>query len=334
VEAAQPGDTVLAADGRYRESLHIEKELTLASLLLVTGDTSHVRATVIEGPGREGEGAAVTVAGADTVTFAGLTITAADDGIYPTAPIRVLSCHIHGTNDAIDFEEGSGGLVADCLIERNVDDALDLDGAVAVAIEGNILRNNDDDGIEIRLHPWEGDSLRVIIADNVIAGNGEDGIQFIGYNVPTPRAYRIENNLLVDNAMCGIGLMDSAETREDYRAARLPERITVVGNTFVNNPVGVSGAGNLVLGGNHFVGCSSAALLCGESRVRMAGNSAFECGSARETPCRRPGLLSTRHHPLGRPGVKWPGTEQEARRSTERWQSRAEPRGEEQHPPE
>ena len=49
-----------------------------------------------------------------------------------------------------------GGLCRKNTFDGNSDDAIDLDYAVDVVIEDNILANSGDDGIKIRLHPYTG----------------------------------------------------------------------------------------------------------------------------------------------------------------------------------
>ncbi len=62
-----------------------------------------------------------------------------------------------GNRDAIDYE-GGGGICRNNVFERNRDDAIDLDNATEVIVEGNVIRNN------------------------VISGNTEDGIKIIDYH--------------------------------------------------------------------------------------------------------------------------------------------------------
>ena len=141
------------------------------------------------------------------------------------------------------------------------DDAIDLDGSTAALIEQCELVDNGDAGIEIRLHPHAGpDTLDIVVRDNFIAGNGEDGIQLIGYDEETARRFLFEGNRIVGNAMAGIGLMSGANTREDYEAAALPERIVIVHNTFVDNDHHITGGARALVANNLFVGAHQVAL--------------------------------------------------------------------------
>jgi VCBS repeat-containing protein len=122
-----------------------------------------------------------------------------------------------------------------------------------VIIEGNLIENNNDDGIEIRLHDYTGPTLNIIIRDNIISGNGEDGIQLIDYPDLSDRFFLIERNLFEANVMAGLGLMDGGNTIEDYRAASIPEPIHLFNNTFTGSDHGLTGGDNLIALNNLFL---------------------------------------------------------------------------------
>jgi hypothetical protein len=183
----------------------------------------------------------------------GFTIQNATDGIFPHAKFDFLHNIVRNTSDGIDYESGSGGLCQFNVFEMNSDDGIDLDGSVDIVIVDNIIRNNGDDGIEKRLHAYSGPTLNIIIRNNVISGNDEDGIQLIDYSDLSDRVILIERNLIANNAMVGLGLMDNGDTKEDYRAASIPERIQVYNNTFSGNPYGLTGGDNLIALNNLFV---------------------------------------------------------------------------------
>ena len=137
---------------------------------------------------------------------------------------------------------------------------MDLDNTCDPLVEDNVIIGNGDDGIEIRLHPYVGPTLTIIIRNNLISCNEEDGIQIIEHHnqpLPTDRVLWIENNLILNSFDAGLGLMDDGDTVEDFRAANIEEPINVIGNTFVNNPYGISGGDNLVAVNNLIVGSSS-----------------------------------------------------------------------------
>jgi hypothetical protein len=253
IDAASNGDTVLVSPGTYKESLTISgKTITLASRYLTTKDGEFIKQTVLDG-GMDPDIKIIHV-GDDVGTetkIIGFTIQNGDDGISCEGLIYIQHNRFYNNADAIDYEDG-GGICSDNLFESGRDDAIDLDGACAGVFERNTILNMNDDGIEIRLQEYNGPRLDVLIRDNVIIGSGEDGIQLISYDVPTPREIRIERNLIVDTTMAAIGCMDNQETKEDYRAASIPERVYLINNTFVGNAHGLIGGDNFVVLNNVF----------------------------------------------------------------------------------
>src|SRR5262245_56049523 len=205
INAASAGDTVLLAPGVHTGRPTIAgKAVTLASRYLTTGDRAYIDQTIIDGT----NGAwALRITPGSAPTIVGLTIRNSDDGIRATGKFRLLHSRVTGTTDGIDYEDGGGGLVSECVFEQNSDDGIDLDNRVNALIVNNTIRNNGDDGIEIRLQAYTGPTLSIVIRNNTILGNGEDGIQLISYGVLTSRTIQIENNLIVDNAMAGVGMM-------------------------------------------------------------------------------------------------------------------------------
>lgn len=190
----------------------------------------------------------------------GFTIRNADDGITAYAPFDLIHSRVTETSDGIDYEAG-GGSVRFCLFHHNRDDAIDLDGSTAALIEHCELVDNGDDGVEIRLHPHAGpDTLDIVIRDNLIARNGEDGIQLIGYDEETARRFHFQGNRIISNAMAGIGMMPSANTREDYTGAPLPEAMVIANNTFVDNEQHLVGGARVLMVNNIFTGSRTAAI--------------------------------------------------------------------------
>ena len=258
IDLAGDGDLVLVAPGEYFENIRLEgKTITLASQFQTTGDSGMIDATIIDGNG----GTAINVrpsAGPGT-KIVGFTIRNGDDGIKAVARLHILNNHFTGNKDAIDYQDG-GGECRDNVFEHNRDDAIDLDGATEVTIEDNVIRDSGDDGIEVRLHPYHGPTLDIIIRRNRITGSDEDGIQLIDYAGESDRLFLIERNVIQDSRMVGLGLMDNEETKEDYRGSSIPEPIRVFHNTFINNPMGLTGGDNLVALNNIFVGSQEIAL--------------------------------------------------------------------------
>jgi len=251
IDAAQDGDMVLVSPGNYTENIVLSgKTITVTSEFQGIQDPSIIDQTIIDGDG----GVAITVDASvgPKTKINGFTIQNGSDGISAAGSLEILHNRFIGNGDAIDYE-GGGGLCRYNLFENNRDDAVDLDRAAQVIITDNIIRNNGDDGIEIRLHAYAGPVLNIVIRNNTISGNDEDGIQLIDYPDLSDRFILIERNLVGDNAMVGLGLMDNGDTVEDFRAASIPERIHVYNNTFVGNDYGLTGGDNLIALNNLFV---------------------------------------------------------------------------------
>jgi len=265
IDAAQDGDTVLVAPGMYEEYLRLAgKTITLASHFHTTRDKSYIEKTIIDGGpnARQADKELLYVApnvGRDTKII-GFTFQNAEDGMLPQAMIHVLhNRFIKIFSDAIDYEN-SGGVCAHNVFEDCGDDAIDLDEACAGVFEHNLIKNMGDDGIEIRLHEYSGPPLKVTIRNNVIIGSKEDGIQLIDYPDLSPRTYTIERNLIVNSAMAGIGCMSGGNSKENYEAASIPERVYIVNNTLIGNEYGLTGGDNFLVVNNIFLMTKQTAL--------------------------------------------------------------------------
>jgi len=258
IDAVREGGTVLVSPGTYSEHIIISKTITLASNFHTTGNERFISDTIIDGGG---DGRIITVnrsAGPDTKII-GFTIQNGNDGIKARGSVQILNNYFVLNKDAVDYQNG-GGINRGNLYENNADDGIDLDAATEVIIEDNIIRNNHNEGIEIRLHDYNGPTLKITIRNNVISGNKEDGIQLIDYPGLSDRVFYIEHNLIQGNAMAGLGLMDDGVSHEDFRASSIPERIYLINNTFADNPYAVSGGDNLIALNNLFINCTTLAL--------------------------------------------------------------------------
>jgi hypothetical protein len=255
IDAAVLGDVVRVAPGVYVESLTISsKRVELVSEFVFSGDPADIDATVIDGAGGASVISVLSPAGSE-LSIRGFTIRNGGDGILAHSLLEFRDGVITNTADAIDFEAGANGsVVSNSLIHNNLDDALDLDGGVGVLIVGNDLVDNNDDGIEIRLHDFVGPQVDIVIRDNLIARNGEDGIQLIDGALLSPRFFLIERNVIADNALAGIGMMANMNTVEDLQGAPIAEPVHLFNNTFIGNDHGLTGGTNLVSVNNLFEG--------------------------------------------------------------------------------
>jgi parallel beta helix pectate lyase-like protein/calcineurin-like phosphoesterase family protein/purple acid phosphatase-like protein len=210
VAAAQPGDTILLAPGVHRAGIELNNaDLTIASRFLLTGDSSFIRTTILDGDSTE-HVLRVQGTAARPLRIVGLTLQNAEDCIYAQGKFDFIRSVITRCTDGIDYDRGSGGLVQQSLFHNNSDDGLDFDGDVDIEVRGSVIRNNRQDGIEIRLQPYDGSHVTARIIGNEISGNGQDGIQLIDYDGISNRSYVLENNRLVGNKMAGIGCLERA----------------------------------------------------------------------------------------------------------------------------
>ena len=115
-----------------------------------------------------------------------------------------------------------------------------------------MIVDNDDDGIEIRLHSYTGDTLDIVIEDNIICRNNEDGIQLIDYADASDRTVHITGNLICNNTMAGLGCMADGNTVEDYSGAPVLEPVSFMNNTVSGNDYGLTGGANLAAVNNIF----------------------------------------------------------------------------------
>lgn len=250
INAAANGDVVLLAPGLYKEPVTItNKSITLASEFHTTGDRSYIDQTIIDG---KATGWVVRVQPTLIPTIVGLTLQNGSDGVRGYGKFRLIDSHITNTADGVDYEGGSGGLIMRTEFDLNSDDGIDVDNDVSAYILDNTIHDNGDDGIEIRLQPFIGPRHYITIQDNSIERNGEDGIQLISSNVATPRTIRIEGNLILDNAMAGIGMMCCENTVENYSGANILERVGIYNNTIAGNDHGITG-GDSVLALNNLI---------------------------------------------------------------------------------
>src|SRR3990172_47784 len=271
VQAAVSGDVVLIAPGTYDGGIFVDgKSVTFASWFYTTSDTAYIAQTIISGvvgdvcagdPDCRAD--AVLEFGPDAGgAVIGLTVTNGLKGIRSGSVVDITYCHVIGTQDGTNYTNGGGGTFSNSLFAYNSDDGVDINGTVNVRVVNNIIRDNDDDGLEFRMYPHTGPLLITEISGNVITGNREDGIQFIDYSDSSSRLLRVERNLFRDNAKVGVSVIAAGptDTSEDYGGPAMPEHLFVFNNTFVGEHYGIVGGANAVVLNNIFTGTEVSAL--------------------------------------------------------------------------
>ena len=247
VRRAADGDAIRLSTGNYRESIVIDKNLTI--------EGSGYEACIIEAPEDDAESVVVTVRG--SLALSGLTVRggstavmvksgaslsldncriadADEDGIGFESDFNttlfMTGCLVTGNTDGIDLE-GTQGYVLDSRFIGNRDDGLDYDGDAGVLVSGCQFRDNNDDGIEIRIAT----RTHAIILDSVFSGNGEDGIEIINspvengiYNILSVQNCRFESN-----RRFGVGFV--AHTVEEHTGEMSKTAVYAVGNHFNGN---------------------------------------------------------------------------------------------------
>lgn len=245
VDAAGDGDTVLVGPGVYDGGIVIAgKSITIASYFATTGDPAYIENTIISG----GSPILTVADSAPDTVVQGFHFVGGSKGVsfFGENGQALDNFFDNVDSDAISFES-VGGVARGNHVLNAGDDAVDSDHASGdILIEGNTFEFSGDDGIEVRNHDYQGSLVTVTIRDNTIVGSERDGIQIIDYPDVSDRMFVIEGNLIRDNGASGLGIMDNGETLEDFRAASMPERVHVFGNTFDGNTYGITGGDDLV----------------------------------------------------------------------------------------
>jgi len=264
IDAAADGDTVRVAPGVYPGDLKIDgKNILLTSTYSDRQNEQRIAQTILDGSVAGKKKTSILMVGATAGAgsrLMGFTIRNADHAVVVAkGRLEVAHNHFTGNSDALSFEDGSG-FVHHNIFENDSDDGIDLDGASAAVIEDNVIRNNKDDGIEVRLHKYQGPRLEIVVRRNLISGNREDGLQLIDYPGKSSRTFRVERNVIANNAMAGIGSMEDGNTTENYQGAGLLERLFAINNTIVGNAYGITGGDNFILLNNIIANSSQVAL--------------------------------------------------------------------------
>ncbi len=188
INAAEPGDTILVAEGTYFENIDfVGKPLTLASHFLLDSDTSHINRTIIDGSRATDPTRASVVSlrsGEDsTSVLCGFTITGGTGSYLTDVHIEAFMRNWRNMCGGGVLMHHSGGKIIHNIIERNL-------------LQTDTIRGAYGGGILANVNP----GLTAIIRSNIIRhntirkrqGHG-GGICLFGGNA------LLEHNVIIDN---------------------------------------------------------------------------------------------------------------------------------------
>jgi hypothetical protein len=270
VDLANDGDIVIVAPGTYQENVDIsDKTITLASRYYLTADPTDIAATIIDGGGINNSSVVFFNSGVGPAsTIMGLTIQNASNGVQTVSPINIRYNRFTNTIDGIQYDSRGGGLAFRNVLFQNIDDGIDINRHSNVILEQNTIHINGGDGIEIRLNHDDG-PVEIVMRGNMIVNNEDDGIQLIDCDGFTQRVMVIEGNVIAGNTEAGLGIMGNCETSETFEGASALEKVIVHNNTFAGNDHGITGGDNLTARNNIFINQANIAVknIDGDSSV-------------------------------------------------------------------
>lgn len=229
IDHAVEGQTVLVSGGSHNGDIWLK-----GKFITLIGESNPV--INCEFDGNNG----LNIYDANNTSINGFKFINCEDGISTDSIINLSNSIFVRNVDGIDFE-GGGGIVESNRFSFNFDDGIDLDENVDVKIASNIISNNADDGIEIRLHPKVMiEKSNIIIEMNEIDNNGEDGIQLIDYEVETGRIIQIKRNSFNNNQLAHFSIMDEGNTIEDLSGGSISDIVFVYNNNFIGGNVAIT----------------------------------------------------------------------------------------------
>jgi hypothetical protein len=193
INAANPGDTVLVADGTYFEQINFlgKKPLMVASHFIIDGDESHISGTIIDGsqaPNLDSASVVYFISGEDTTSIiCGFTIRNGKGTFSPDQADGRLGGGI--------FVSDAGAKIINNRITHNIiDDTQPFNGVGASG--GGIAT------------PWEENDYWLIIGNNTIDSNtcisNSTSRQAFGAGIATTYNSRIFHNNISYNSCIGL----------------------------------------------------------------------------------------------------------------------------------
>jgi hypothetical protein len=235
LDAAQAGDVVVIGPGVFPLA-------TLRSGLQLTLRGAGTSETVLDGNGRT-----ILQLTDSVIAIEDLTLRDGSDGVgASSSQVSLDSVRVELCSDGMDMSDSS--LVAvDSEFVDNSDDGIDLDDASALTCLHCTITDNGDDGIEVRLHDFDGPPLAIEVGWSRIERNEEVGIQLIDYPATSARSFHFHDLVVANNALGGITWQCCGDTEEDLEGWPGPEpvrieRATIVGNGGPGVEGGASGA--------------------------------------------------------------------------------------------
>ena len=230
IDAASDGDTIMVAAGLYRENVNINKSLTLKGAQ--AGKDARNRSgpeTIIEPD--EGTGIRVLTAANRVVVIDGLTVRNAEHGIATPEPtmaaditvrnVRVLNPTNFGISPTFTLET----TVEYCYVEGAIQ-AINAGALVPFPATVATFKNNEIVNSQFGITGYLKDSL---IEGNVVRDFATEGTAISGQFLNT----EIKNNMVT-------GYSDGAALSfEEHYGRDLSENVTVTGNTFTGNHLGI-----------------------------------------------------------------------------------------------
>lgn len=250
IDAAEPGDVIQVTAGIYQENITLNKPVSLVAATFDEIDPTR-NTTIIDGAGTA---ATISIPSglSQMPVIRGFVLQNGVDNIQASSEFIAEFNYFHSAANLVSYQIGGGGVNRGNVYFNARDNAIRLDHIDRpLLIENNRILYSANSGIEISLQSTSAPPalIEVNLWNNMILGNGEDGIQFVDHpDAPqdTNRRFVIAGNLIANNKQAGIGLMPNANTVEDLSGAATVEAVRVINNTFYGNQYGISGGDNLV----------------------------------------------------------------------------------------